>query len=78
MTFDLAQSFAGLGCKLGESKSGILQELHAFDAEQFLWDTESGLASANPAHRKKLAGKILFHINFLLIRGTIVFRINLV
>ena len=67
---------------LGEPKSGILQELHAFEAERFLCDTESGLAAADPAYRKILAGKIVFRINFLLhtdfITGKIVFRINLV
>ena len=42
---------------VGEPKSGILQELHAFDGEHLLWDTESGLASANPAYREILAGK---------------------
>ena len=67
---------------LGEPKSGISQELHAFEAERFLCDTESGLASADPAYRKILAGKIVLRINFLLhtdfITGKIVFRINLV
>ena len=53
-----------------------------FEAERFLCDTESGLASADPAYRKILAGEIVFRINFLLhtdfITGKMVFQINLV
>ena len=68
---------------LGNQQQDIVGTSRVRGWTHFLWDTESGLTSANPAHRKILvAGKIVFRFNFLLhadfITGKIVFLINLV